>query len=241
MRENEGQYVATLIGDLVGSRSTTDRRRLHEHLAQALGQVNQTLRPLTPLRITVADEYQGVFAGLGDAIAATLLLRVALLPEIDARHGLGLGAVTVLAEEPRVEDGPGWWAARAAIERVQEQEERTALRGVRTAYVAADQIAATGESTCDPGIVNAALMWRDQLLSGLSARSLSVLRGLLAGSTQSEIAEHEGISPSAVSQRVRHDGLGVVLAGHEQLSGERISGRRIDGKQIRGEEIREVR
>ena len=34
-----------------------------------------------------------------------------------------------------------------------------------------------------------------------------------------ELAALEGISPSAVSQRVRADGLGAVLAAHELLRG----------------------
>ena len=35
--------------------------------------------------------------------------------------------------------------------------------------------------------------------------------------TQAELAEREGISASAVSQRVRVDGIGAVLAAHELL------------------------
>ena len=62
-------------------------------------------------------------------------------------------------------------------------------------------------------------MLRDELVTGLSERSLSVLRGLLAGTTQRDLAEELGISPSAVSQRVRADGLGTILAAHELLGG----------------------
>ena len=66
--------------------------------------------------------------------------------------------------------------------------------------------------------VNAALQARDQLIGELGDRSLRLLRGLLdPHKTQSELAAVEGISPSAVSQRVRADGLGVVLLGHESL------------------------
>lgn len=204
---------ATVIGDLMGSRVSSDRAELHRHLDRVLADANAALEPVTPLRITVADEYQGVFATLGEALAATLVLRLALLPQVDVRHGVGWGPIGVLAEEPRVEDGPGWWAARAAIERVEEQESRPMLRAVRTSYVLTDGIEGP-----DPDLVNAGLMWRDQLVTGLSERSLSVLRGLLSGSTQQEIAAAEGVSASAVSQRVRSDGLGVLVAGHELLA-----------------------
>lgn len=207
---------ATVIGDLVGSRVNPDRAGLHAHLSAVLTRVNEEMSPLVRLRITVADEYQGVFATVGEAVAATLLLRVALLPDTDVRHGIGRGEIGVLAEEPRVEDGPGWWAARAAIEQVEDSEQRSAMRGVRTAYVAS-----AGVAEPPPDLVNPALMWRDQLISGLSQRSLSVLRGLLEGSTQAEVAERAGISASAVSQRVRHDGLAVIVAGHETVRGVR--------------------
>ena len=44
-----------------------------------------------------------------------------------------------------------------------------------------------------------------------------MLRGTLAGRTQAELAEDEGISASAVSQRVRHDGLAVIAATDELM------------------------
>jgi predicted transcriptional regulator len=44
-----------------------------------------------------------------------------------------------------------------------------------------------------------------------------VLRGLLAGQTQRDLAESLGISPSAVSQRVRSDGLAALVAADTGL------------------------
>jgi DNA-binding NarL/FixJ family response regulator len=67
--------------------------------------------------------------------------------------------------------------------------------------------------------VNASLVLRDHLVGGLSERSLSVLRGLLAGESQRDLAGVLGISPSAVSQRVRADGLGAIVAAHELTGG----------------------
>jgi hypothetical protein len=205
---------ATLIGDLLGSRVSHDRDRLHAHLSTVLDVVNARLSPTTQLRITVGDEYQGVFRSVGEAVRASLLLRLAMLPDHDVRHGLGWGPVSVLQEEPRVEDGPGWWAARDAIVAVEAGEERAGTRSLRTAYVAAPDAGGP-----DPAAVNAALLLRDQLVGGLSQRSMSVLRGLLDGETQRDIATELGISASAVSQRVRHDGLAAIVAA-EQLLGE---------------------
>ncbi len=208
--------ATTLIGDLIGSRGSTDRRRLHATFAAVLDRVNTELRPPTPVRMQVGDEYQGVFASLGDALHASLTVRLAMLPGADVRHGIGRGSIEVLSEEPRVEDGPGWWAARAAIGRVEDAERRPGERSLRTAYVAAHDAAVPGS---EEAAVNAALVLRDHLVGGLSDRSLSVLRGLLVGESQRDLAEALGISPSAVSQRVRADGLAAIIAAHDLTRG----------------------
>jgi hypothetical protein len=214
MSDMKVEPSVTIIGDLVGSRRTEDRVAVHATFERAVDAINQEYAPPVPLRIGTGDEFQGIFASLGAAITATLRLRLALLPEVDVRQGIGWGRVVVLSEEPRVEDGPGWWAARAAIEQVEDYERKAPARAVRTAYVAAE-----GEAGPDAALVNAALMTRDQIVTGLSERSMSVLDGLLRGRQQQEIADELGISASAVSQRVRADGIGVVMAADELLRG----------------------
>jgi len=233
--------VATLIGDVVHSRSATERAELHAHLAALLQRANAELQPLVPLRITVGDEFQGCFSGLGEALHSTLWLRLHLAPVADLRHGVGWGAVQVLADSPRVEDGPGWWAAREAIEWVKAEAGRAAMRRVRTAYRRADEGGGTGDQAGrgagvgtgagggtgvesgagaggpDPDAINAALFCRDQMVGSVSPRSVRLLRGMLVGRSQVELAEDEAISASAVSQRVRNDGLGVIVAADELL------------------------
>jgi len=230
-----GPSVATLIGDVVHSRSATERAELHAHLAALLQQANAELQPLVPLRITVGDEFQGCFSRLGEALHSTLWLRLHLAPVADLRHGVGWGAVQVLADSPRVEDGPGWWAAREAIEWVKAEAGRAAMRRVRTAYRRADEGGGTedqagrgagagtgvgsgvGAGGPDPDAINAALFCRDQMVGSVSPRSVRLLRGMLVGRNQVELAEDEAISASAVSQRVRNDGLGVIVAADELL------------------------
>lgn len=204
--------VATVIGDVVGSRGAGDRGALHARLTALVALANDTLAPAVPFRITVGDEFQGCFATVGEALSATLMLRLAGLPEVDLRHGIGWGDIAVLEEAPRVEDGPGWWAAREAIDEVKADAGRAGLRQARTAYHLA-----SGTEGPAAEAVNAALLLRDHVVGGLSERSVGVVRGLLAGSTQREIAEGEGISASAVSQRVRNDGLAALLAAEELL------------------------
>ena len=215
-----------VIGDLVGSRGAPNRRALHRAVERALVRVNESVPAVTALRITVGDEFQGAYATLGAAIEAALRVRLELLPAADVRVGIGRGPVQVLDAERGIEDGPGWWAARAAIEAVEQAAGRAATRHLRTAYHPAPEAArgatapdATGRGG-DADAVNAALLCRDHLVGSLSERSVRLLRGLMEPhTTQSELATLEGISASAVSQRVRADGIGAVLAAEELLQG----------------------
>ncbi len=199
-----------VIGDVIGSRAVSDRAELHRSLTSALDHVN--VRWGTDLRITVGDEYQGTAPSVGTATALVLALRLSLLPTYDVRHGIARGDAAVLDATNGIEDGPGWWAARAAIDTAKERSRRAATRSSRTAFRSADPAEATGA-------IEAALLARDELVGRLDPRSLSVLRGLLAGRSQRELAQEEGVSASAISQRIRHDGLGVVVTMSNWMEG----------------------
>lgn len=207
---------ATLIGDVVASRAAADRGDLHRTVNAALDEVNARFVPAAPLRITVGDEYQGAFASLGEAVRASFALTLRIGEHYDVRHGLGWGEVAALQQEPRVEDGPGWWAARTAIESVHAEQQRPATAWARTGLVVApDADLADGLAEA----VRAGLILRDRAVAAFDARSVSVLRGLLEHETQREIAARLGISPSAVSQRVRTEGLAALVLADEAWKG----------------------
>jgi hypothetical protein len=199
---------ATLIGDVVGSRTFADRRGLHRRLTAALQAAADSA--VDPPAITVGDEFQGAYRTVGHAIDAALTLRLALAPDIDVRFGIGWGAVTAL-DEAGVQDGPGWWAAREAIEWTAATQQQPGLAHVRTAFRNG-----AGEGA-EPHAVNAALMCRDHLLGSLDERSLRILAGMRAGRSKKELAVAEGISASAVSQRAGRAGLDLLLATAEEL------------------------
>lgn len=202
---------ATVIGDVVGSRRAGDRPALHRRVAGALHQA--AAGAIDPPAFTVGDEFQGSYATLGAAIDAALTIRLLLAPEIDVRFGIGWGAVTVLDAEAGIQDGPGWWTAREAIQRTAEAQRQPGLTLVRTTFRADE------DTRTDVGAVNAALICRDHLLGSLDERSLRIVRGLMTGRTKKELAAAEGISPSAVSQRAARDGLDLIVVASQDLRG----------------------
>ena len=146
-----------------------------------------------------------LFVGADDG-----LLRVGLLPEVETRYGLGHGEVTALSDDGLVQDGPGWWQAREAITRAKGDEESAGSRGrvVRTRWVEDSPVGLA---------LDAALRHRDLLVADLDERSQRLLRGLLDGTTQRELAEVEEISPTAVSRRVHRDALDQLVALDAEL------------------------
>jgi hypothetical protein len=202
--------TATLIGDVVGSRSAVDRRAVHRDLTRALRAVADGAVDAPAL--TVGDEFQGSYPSVGAAIDAALAIRLALAPAVDVRFGIGWGEVTVLDGDAGIQDGPGWWAAREAIEWTAETQRQPGFGHVRTAYRSPDP-AADGSAA-----VNAALMCRDFMLGSLDERSIRILRGLVSHRSKKELAAAEGISPSAVSQRAGRDGLDLIVAASQYLS-----------------------
>jgi SatD family (SatD) len=193
-----GHELYTVIGDLVGSRAVADRAAVQEALSAAMAEVNRAVDVAQPFEPTVGDEYQGACSSLPDAVLAALLTRVSLRPVIDARCGIGYGEVTVhdAHHRPVLQDGPGWWSARSAVEALEDRRPSG-----RTWFVGPDQAG-----------VNAFLVCRDQIIERLNDRGIRILRLALLGHSQKDIAALEGIWPSAVSQQFSRNIAAVVDA-----------------------------
>ena len=198
---------AALIGDIVGSRRVADRSAAHRAMNRALRDV--AADAIDPPAFTVGDEFQGSYPTVGAAIGAALSLRLAVAPGLDVRFGIGWGVVTVLDADAGIQDGPGWWAAREAIEWTAAAQRQPGLALVRTSF--------RGEHRTDVDAVNAALICRDHLIGSLDERSLRILKGLLSNHTKKDIAAAEDISASAVSQRAGRDGLDLIVCASQYL------------------------
>ena len=194
------ECVAMLV-DVVGSRSSA-RQELHRATLVAVDDVNAHVAHLDPLRVTVGDELQGVYRSLGEALTASWWLRLTLTGTADLRVGLGGGQVRVIDAERGIQDGTAWWLAREAIDGVEELAEETGYGSARTA-IRDDRSHATPAADALVRLVDAHL---GRLRDG-SRRSL---HGLLAGLDNAAVAEREGITASANSQRVSRGDLRIL-------------------------------
>ncbi|MGA8987460.1 SatD family protein [Aeromicrobium sp.] len=203
-----------VIADLVGSRTQPDRAAAQYNLVAALAQVNRSVDAVQPLAPTIGDECQGVYADVPSALRATLLLRLTLEDPLDCRFGVGLGTYRDVGRSDYgpMQDGPAWWAARDAIVETKARESRK-HRSLRTWYVVSDDMLHGSQQFPEPAAINAYLLARDEIVSGMNARSRRLLLGLLDERTQVELAKIEDITQSAVSQNLQRSGAYAVLGG----------------------------
>lgn len=203
-----------VIADIVGSRALTDRAGAQRAIVASAQQVHAD-HPVaaSPLTATVGDEFQAVYPGLAAALTSLLLLQLHLPDGVELRFGLGVGAVEPVDEA--ITDGPGWWAARAAIEQAHRLQDR-AVPHARTRI--ATEAGQDAVMTDRIAFANAYLLARDELVSAMTGRTRRLTYGRCLGRTQRELADAEGISQPAVSQALSAAGSAALVAGFSDLA-----------------------
>lgn len=200
-----------LIVDIVRSRELADRAAAQAAILDVFARAAAERPFRQSLQATLADEFQAVFDDLRTAVWATAVARL-LLPEgVDCRFGLGRGEIRDVGPGAAgvIQDGPGWWRARAAIDEAHERQDRRNPY-LRTWFV--------GESE-DDGTVNAMLLVRDQTIDGMKPRERRIAAGALLGRPQVDIAADEGVTQSAVSQSLRKSGGAALVAADLAMAG----------------------
>lgn len=211
--------VVAVLADIVGSRRLADRSAAQSTLDETIAAVEAAFplaaQPLTP---TVGDEQQGVYRTLAEAMTSLLLIQLRLPEGLAFRFGIGIGEVRAVESVHReLADGPGWYAARAAIEIVHAREGRTVPR-TRTWIVGAPGQDEVMESTIASS--NAYLLARDEIVGAMSARARRLTYGRIIGTSQQELAAQEGITQPGVSKALRTAGAAALIEGLAALNGD---------------------
>ena len=203
------EHVA-VIADVIGSRSYPDRSVVQRRIEHLLTTIAETYPPINPFSPTVGDELQAVYSSRNQALAATLY--AALLHEEgpQLRFGLGQGEVFAVESETsdQIQDGPGWWRAREAIEEVADLQKRHP--SLRTRFV--------GPRKHDDALVNAYLLARDHMMASMSVHARRYARGVAEGKSQDQIASEVGVTQPAVSKSLRTSGAADLITGLKELT-----------------------
>ena len=174
------------------------------HVLEAIDATNAEVPALDQLRVTVGDEMQGVYATLGEALAASFTLRNRLIGHVDVRFGVGVGEVRIVDAERGIQDGSAWALAREAIDAVEQQSREPGRRGLRTAV--------RDDTPSANPLVEPAVQLIDAHLAALGVGARASFSALYEGLDNQQAAERLGITASANSQRVNNNQLRPLLA-----------------------------
>ncbi|GAA3647830.1 SatD family protein [Microbacterium marinilacus] len=209
--------AVTIISDVVSSRNAPDRNALQREIESAALAVEKAHpRAAQPWWPTAGDEFQAVYDTIEDALVATLYLQLALPEGIACRFGIGVGDITPVESSlaDAIQDGPGWWAAREAVQRAEERD-RGRFPGGRSWLTVHET--ASAELRAQEGIVNAYLLLRDQVVADMNARARRAVFDSWLGLQQKEIAEKEGVTQAAVSQAINKPLVRALRLGAKDL------------------------
>ncbi|TFC35698.1 winged helix-turn-helix transcriptional regulator [Cryobacterium sp. TMT2-14] len=185
-----------ITADQVDSRN--DRDRAGEMIAELMAAYGPAFT--LPPDQTSGDEIQLLLPDAGTALAAVLALHRAGHWSI----GLGIGEVrTPLPETTRQASGGAFVAARAAVTRAKKAEARFSLEVDPAAGRTAGRTAGRSAPLLDADGVEALITNLLLLRQRRSQEGWAAIDLLASGMSQVEIAAELGISPAAVSQRIR--------------------------------------
>lgn len=206
---NSTQPSIAVLADVIGSRSHADRSSLQRSIEEVLERSHQLVTPIEPFNATVGDEFQAVYPTIACAIAATSYIQLALPPDAELRFGLGQGrtSTVISSTSSDIQDGPGWWRARQAIEEVERLQSNRPH--ARTWFIT--------ENPDAESLANAYLLLRDFVIGTMSVSAKRYAQKSMEGLTQKDIAQEAGVSPSAVSQALRKSGANMVIEGLQAL------------------------
>lgn len=211
-----------VVGDVAASRQlgAEARRRVQEA-------VRAEARALSDgpfgFRVTGGDEFEWVLPDRPGSWDDLLRLRLRLAcrdgdrPPALIRVGAARGEVWITGEPdaPYTWDGPCFHRARRGMQRLQAPVER-AHRSPKDPFapVQLPRPWTVVETERPEPLIDATLRLTDDLMSRWTMKQTVVIRALLEGVKQEEIARLAGVSPQAVSQRLYGAHLDLFLLGH---------------------------
>lgn len=199
-----------IIADIVGSRDLPDRAAAQRVITGAFAQAEEAVPSVRPAWATVGDEFQLIANTWQDALRITVRVQTGLPDGLQLRYGIGAGQINTVEEGQSgpIQDGSAWLHARAAIEEVEDRQQRR--DDVLTVFHSDDTALTTA--------VTGQLLLRDHVVVRMKARERRLLHALLFGATQQDAARAERISQAAVSQALHRSGAMALLDADDMLA-----------------------
>ena len=186
-----------IIGDIIASKTISNRSEVQNHLKRILDQVNEEYKSNIASRfsITLGDEFQGLLHS-----AAHLFELLDTITEIIQETSMG-------------SDGPAYWSARNAIEKIHEKND------YGNAKVCLQKYSASIEEEVLLDAANKTLKLCDRYANSWTKSQYEFVRRIIltyrygdnGEYNQRELAQELDISPQLVNSKVKNTGISVYV------------------------------
>lgn len=188
-------YIA-IIGDIKESRKIEDRSEVQKNLKGILKKINQIYEKdiSSKFIITLGDEFQGLLCNGENILHIIEDIQREMYP-IEIRFGIGVGGITtkINTEMAIGADGPGYYMARNAIERLKydEQKNKTCQAEMR--------IEIDGDEQNISMLINTIFSLINTIKSEWTNRQREIIQEIEKyGGSQAECAKRLGVSQSTI-------------------------------------------
>lgn len=124
---SENNLFVAIIGDIRNSREIENRKLVQDKLKIVLEDINKIYKDniVSKFVITLGDEFQGVLVDCKKILNIIEKIKMELSP-VELRFGIGIGKITtdIDTEMALGADGPGYYNARNAIDKLKENEKK---------------------------------------------------------------------------------------------------------------------
>lgn len=189
------QSLAVVMGDLVQSERSPAPERLHAQFNDVVDMLNMRYRErlVSPLTITLGDEFQGLVKSLADAAPIVRDMRLHLMAKaIDCRFVIG-------SVEIRTEINPdkAWNMMGPGLSRARERLNEKRTGSLYRFSILDDPVAETLLEAVGAGLTAIERGWTDRQREDISA--------LIKGLSAAELAKHRNVSVHSI-YKVRSSG-----------------------------------
>lgn len=209
------QILLATIGDIVDSKSISNRNEIQIKLNEVLKKVNKDYKKyiVSKWTITLGDEFQVLLKPNLEIFKMLDYISYKMYP-VNIRFGIGLGEIftDINYKKSIGSDGPAYWRARQAIEFIHENNN-----------FGNSKISFNSENE-DDELINNLIHYTDWMKENWNTTQRELLHTLLKKNIyndnfkQKDLAKDIGISESAMSRRISSSGIGLYLSSRNSIA-----------------------
>lgn len=193
-----------LIADIIGSKEIVQRRDFQQNFKTKIARINNhhKTKMVSPLTVTLGDEFQGVFSTAEGLFTLVHEIQVEF-GEVRLRFAMGIGSIVteINPEQAIGMDGPAFHRAREAMEFAKKKKRTFSYSGPENSAALTNQM----------------LHWIGLTLDKWKQDRLAILLLKLQGLNQKEIAGKVSMTQPAVSQTLTQPRIKAVIESEQEI------------------------